>query len=270
MSARSSDFAARLLQGVLAGVEHAATAERRADLRGLLQTLDPRAKLLSALLLIVACVHAHDLAALVTVTVFLALLAWPSQLLGPLARLWLGVLAFTGLVALPAPFLVAGPSVAELPLTGWNVSATGLRSAAFLLLRGIDCGGLAALLVLSTPWAHVLKALRSLGLPASLVVVLAMTQRYLLLLLRAAVQLFEARQSRVIGTLPGSERRRLAAASAGVLFSRSLQLGEEVHLAMLARGYRGEVRLLDDFAAAPRDAFALLCAAAAAGYLFLA
>jgi cobalt/nickel transport system permease protein len=269
MAGRASDFAARLLQGVLTGVEHAAAAERRAELSGLLQTLDPRAKLVAALLLIVACVHAHDLGALAGFTGFLATLAWRSQLLGPLARLWLGVLAFTGMVALPAPLLVAGPSVAELPLTGWSISATGLRSAAFLLLRGIDSGGLAALLVFSTPWAHVLKALRSLGLPASLVVVLAMTQRYLLLLLRTAAQLFEARQSRVIGTLPDSERRRLAAACAGALFSRSLQLGEEVHLAMLARGYRGEVRLLDDFAAAPRDAFALLVAAAAAIYLFL-
>jgi cobalt/nickel transport system permease protein len=32
-----------------------------------------------------------------------------------------------------------------------------------------------------------------------------------------------------------------------VLLERSLQLAADVHLAMIARGYRGEVRLLDDF-----------------------
>jgi cobalt/nickel transport system permease protein len=267
---RGPDFAARLLQGVLAGVEHAANAERRAELPGPLQAIDPRAKLLSALLLIVACVHTQRLDLLAGFATLLTLLAWRSQLLAPLFRLWLGVAAFSGLLALPALFLVSGASAGTLPLIGVNVSIPGLRSAAFLLLRSLDCGGLAALLAFSTPWAQVLKSLRCLRVPVSLVVILAMTQRYLLLLLRSAVQLFEARQSRVLGPLPGRERRRLAAATAGALFSRSLQLGEEVHLAMLARGYRGEVHLLDDFVAAPRDFLATALALAAALVLVVA
>jgi cobalt/nickel transport system permease protein len=46
--------------------------------------------------------------------------------------------------------------------------------------------------------------------------------------------------------LAPSDRRRLAAASAGVLLGKSLQLSGEVHTAMQARGFRGQVRLLDE------------------------
>lgn len=39
----------------------------------------------------------------------------------------------------------------------------------------------------------------------------------------------------------------MAIATAGVLLEKAAALGDEVHLAMLSRGYRGEVRLLDEF-----------------------
>ena len=59
----------------------------------------------------------------------------------------------------------------------------------------------------------------------------------------------------------------MAVASAGVLLSRSLQLSGDVYLAMQARGFRGEVHLLDDFAMKRLDwlalsGFAALAAAA--------
>jgi energy-coupling factor transporter transmembrane protein EcfT len=43
------------------------------------------------------------------------------------------------------------------------------------------------------------------------------------------------------------EQRRIAIASTGALLSRTFQLSGEVYLAMQARGFRGEVYILDDF-----------------------
>ena len=85
-----------------------------------------------------------------------------------------------------------------------------------------------------------------LRVPVVLVVVLGMTARYAVLLLQAAHDMFDARRSRAAGVLAAAERRRMATATAGVLFARTLHLGNEVHLAMQARGFRGEVRVLDD------------------------
>ena len=59
----------------------------------------------------------------------------------------------------------------------------------------------------------------------------------------------------------------MAVASAGVLLSRTFQLSGDVYLAMQARGFRGEVYLLDDFAMTRLDWLALagFAALAAAG-----
>jgi cobalt/nickel transport system permease protein len=89
-----------------------------------------------------------------------------------------------------------------------------------------------------------------------------MTHRYIFVLLQIAMQMFEARRSRLLGPIPAAERRRLVSAAVGVLLCKTLQLSTEVHLAMIARGYRGEVRLLNDFRSRPRDWAALLLALA--------
>ncbi|MEJ7606986.1 MAG: hypothetical protein WKF37_12155 [Bryobacteraceae bacterium] len=58
--------------------------------------------------------------------------------------------------------------------------------------------------------------------------------------------------------MPLAERHRLALSSVGVLLERAFALGNEVHLAMQARGYRGEVLVLDEFFLSSRDGFAVL------------
>jgi cobalt/nickel transport system permease protein len=169
----------------------------------------------------------------------------PLRLLA--TRVWLAVLAFTGAIALPAIFLTPGNTVYRLPLVDWQVTVQGLRTAAFLILRGETAATLAMLLVLSTLWTHLLRALRYFHAPVAIVAILGMTYRYMFLFLATARDMFESRESRMVGVLAPADRRRLAAASAGVLLGKTLQASGEVHMAMLARGFRGEIHLLDDF-----------------------
>jgi cobalt/nickel transport system permease protein len=231
---------------------------------GLLQGLDPRAKLVACLALICAVVAADSLLALAALFLFAVLLALLSRvsLIRLAGQVWLGVLLFTGVIALPALVVVPGPAIWEIPLLGWPVTLTGLRSAGFLVGRAETAATFALLLVLTTPWAHVLKAMRGLGAPVALVAILGMTYRYIFVLLRVASEMFEARRSRVSAAMSGPRRREMAIAAAGVLLGKAFQLASEVHLAMVARGYRGEVHLLDDFRARPRDGVAVLCALA--------
>ena len=242
------DFLERLLRGLLDVMEHAADAERLAAGPGLLQRLDPRIKTLGLLSLVVAAVIVKSLVALAGLFAFATALALasritPRRLAG---QVWTGVLLFTGVIAVPAIILVPGDAVAVVPLVDWTISRQGLRSAAFLIGRAETAATFALLVILTTPWPRVLKALRSLGVPLVLVAILGMTHRYIFVLLESSVQLFEAKRSRLMGPLPGPERRRMAVASVVVLLEKSLHLATEVHLAMIARGYRGEVRLLDD------------------------
>ena len=74
-----------------------------------------------------------------------------------------------------------------------------------------------------------------------------MTYRYMFLLLHSANAMFLARRSRVIGSFSGSENRRWLGRALATTMVKSQRLSEDVYLAMLARGYQGEVRVLQDF-----------------------
>jgi cobalt/nickel transport system permease protein len=239
----------RLIAGLLAVTVHALEAEQLARTDGLLQRLDPRLKMVGILSLIVMAVQSRKLwviLAIFAVGVGLARLSHvPLRTLA--TRVWISVLCFTGAMALPAFFLVPGDAFYRLPLLGWTITVQGLGSAVYLVARAQTTATLAVLLILCTPWTHVLKALRVLRVPTVLIVVLAMTYRYLFLLLRTAQDMFEARQSRMVGRLKGDEQRRLIAASMGVLLDKTLYLSHEVYLAMVSRGFRGDVYTLDDF-----------------------
>ena len=263
----STHFVERSIRGFLAALEHALASEEYGRRDGLLQGLDPRVKLAGVVALIVAAAVSRRIAVILALfCVALALSVSSKVPLRALAtKVWIGVLLFTGMIALPALILTPGDVVWRLPLLAWPVSAQGLRGAAYLVTRVETTATLSLLLVLSTPWSHLLKALRIFRLPVVLIVLLGMTYRYIFLMLAAAREMFESRRSRLVGRLDGSARRRLAVASAGVLLGRSLQLSDDVFLAMQARGFRGEVYLLDEFRMRARDWSGLALFAAVAG-----
>ena len=229
-------------------------AERIARQPGLLQGLDPRVKLVTTLALLITISLSRSLAVIAALYLTTLALAVASRV--PLGffvkRVWLFMPFFTGIVALPALFLVPGAPLARLPL-GLVLTRPGLTTALFLVLRVGSSVSTVVLLVLTTPWNSVLKSLGVLRVPEALLVVLGMTYRYVYLLLRLADDMFLSRQSRVAGRLSGAEERRLLAASAGVLLSRSLQLSEDVYLAMQSRGLYGSPRTMDTFRLRGRD-----------------
>lgn len=265
---RQGGFSQRLVAALLAALEHGLYAERSAQTAGLLQRLDPRVKVIGALTLISATILVQRLSVILGLFLVAVALASLSRIrLRALAGgVWTSVLLFTGLLALPAIFIVPGEALGRLPGLGWTITSQGVASAALLVSRAETTATLAALLILTTPWTHVLKALRTLGAPAVLIVILGMTYRYLFLLLQTAHDMFEARQSRLVGPLSRREQRRIIFAGAGVLLSKSFYLAHEVFLAMQSRGYRGEHVSLDEFRLQPRDGAAALAIIALASF----
>ena len=260
----------RTLTQLLGALEQVQSADTAVRSGGWLQGFDPRVKLVGVGMLIVAVVAAQRIgviAAILAAGTALALLSNVSW--RRLATAWFGALLFTGAIALPAIFLVPGRTLATLPGLDWAISERGLHSALLLIARSETTLTLCLLLVFTTPWSHLLRALRTLRVPVVVVVLAAMTYRYILLLLETASDMFQARRSRIVGRMEPHAQRHLMAASVGVLLDKSLQLSGDVHLAMQARGYRGEVYLLDDFQMRMRD-WAGLAGFALAGALALA
>ncbi len=228
-------------------LSRAMMSEELARRRGLLQALDPRVRVVGLFSLVLAVTLSKKISVVAALFVLGIVIAMFSQvsLLVLAKRVWLVVLGFTGVIAIPATFVTPGNPVATLGFL--TITEQGLRTAAMLILRVETAVTFTTLLILCTPWAHVLKALRAFRLPKEAIAMLAMTHRYVFLLVETASQMLESRRSRTVGILPPAEQRRMAARTAGVLLSKSIELSNEVYLAMQARGFRGDVQILSDF-----------------------
>ncbi len=122
------------IHGFLRVLEHTLESEELARRDGLLQSLDPRVKLLGFLGLIVAAAASRRLEVIGAVFALASVWRFCSRvpLRTLMIRVWAGAFAFTGLIALPALFLTPGRPVGRLPLLGWVVTAQGLRGAIYL------------------------------------------------------------------------------------------------------------------------------------------
>jgi len=247
-------FFEKTLGGLTGTLEQTLFAEEIARQDGLLQSLDPRAKLIGALALLIAISASHNL--IVIAALYLLTLPIANRSRVPmgfyLKRVWVFMPFFTGVVALPALFNVFTPGRPLLtlidlasPRVYLAITLPGVITAAFLLLRVGASVSIAVLLILTTRWATLLKALRVLHVPQAFVLILGMTYRYIYVLLHAANNMFLARKSRVVGRVSSAEERRWLAASMGTLFAKSYELSDQVYLAMQSRGFRGEALVMD-------------------------
>ena len=133
------------------------------------------------------------------------------------------------------------------------ITVQGAHTAGFLLLRVMDSISFGMLLILTTPWNGILLALRWFRLPSVLIDILGMTYRYIFLLLHTANSMFLARRSRSLGAFSGGENRRWLARTLASTMAKSQHLSEEVYLAMLSRGYQGEIYSLNRLQFRNRD-----------------
>ena len=253
-------FLASTMIGVTRALARAMASEQIARQAGLLQSLDPRVRVIGLFTMVLAAVLSRKIAvvgALFFVAVIIAILSKVG--VGMLVkRVWLVVLGFTGVIALPAIFLTPGDPVAAIAGGPLRITVQGVQTATLLIARVETAVTFTSLLVLCTPWTHVLKALRAFRLPQEAVMMLAMTHRYVFVLAETASQMFESRQSRTVGVLDGPTQRRITARTAGVLLSRSVELSNEVFLAMQSRGFRGEVKILSEFRMSAPDYLGLM------------
>jgi cobalt ECF transporter T component CbiQ len=257
------------LESTLADIAHSLEqsvfAERVSREAGLLQGLDPRAKILTTLALLLAVGLSRSLPVIAGVYLLTLILAALSRI--PMGffikRVWIFLPFFTGIVAFPALFLTPGPRLIALPL-GLAVTRTGVLTTLFLLTRVSTSVSLGILLVLTTRWNTLLKALSVLFVPEGFILILGMTYRYLYLLLFTLEGMLLSRKSRVLGPVSGADERRLIAASAGTLLGKSFSLSNDVYLAMQSRGFQGHPRAMDTFQMTTNDWLYLGVALAAA------
>jgi cobalt/nickel transport system permease protein len=225
-----------------------------------LSSVDPRARILAAVLLSIIVVAARHLD---TVGLALAIVGPGSLLAGLPARdvakrlLPLNALMLVLFVLLP----LSTPGDAIWQLGPWAFSREGLRLAVTIALKG-NAVLLTLVALLGTMDAVTLgHALSHLYVPDKLTHLLLFTVRYLDVLHREYLRLRAAMKLR--GFRPRMDRHtyRSLGYLVGMLLVRSLDRAERIVAAMKCRGFRGHFYMLDHFAFARRDA--AFCAASA-------
>lgn len=162
------------------------------------------------------------------------------------------------LAALPVLVTLEGPALAQLPF-GLVLTSSGLDRFISVALKSWISVQMAILLASTTRFPDILAAMRALRMPRLLVAIIGLMWRYLFVMADEALRLIRARQSRsgeseLAGSRAGGSvawRARVTGGMAGNLFLRSLERSDRIYMAMLSRGYDGEVRTLPQPAIPP-------------------
>jgi len=261
-------FLTRNISAFTRTLESVIVTEDICRIPGLLQSLDPRGKLVTFVLFIVIIGLVKNPATLAIIFGLILIFCLLSKIpLGFfLKRVLLFIPIFTIVIALPALFITPGSPLVTL---GSKVIITtqGVRTAGLLFLRVTDSLSFGVLLILTTPWTKILLALRWLRMPAILVDIIGMTYRYIFLLLHTTNTMFLARRSRTLGGFSSSENRRWLARTLTTVMAKSQHLSEAVYSAMISRGYQGDIRMLSDLKLYRRDFLWMLFTILAAAIL---
>ncbi|MHB0999792.1 MAG: cobalt ECF transporter T component CbiQ [Armatimonadota bacterium] len=221
--------------------------------------IEPRAKIITILMVIVTATLVHGLLPLALILITGITLALSSGVkIKYFGRVWLGIPLFSLAIILPAvlnvitdgtPVITIWHIDPGMKLGPWtlpetlSVTAPGLIVALRFILRITACVTFASMLTATTEQSALINGLRRLGMPRVFGMVLAMMQRYLSVLLRSAEDIHLAKLSRTISGGTIRSEQRWVAAGMGSLFRRTYRLAEEIHEAMVSRGYDGDIQI---------------------------
>ncbi|MBD0336917.1 MAG: cobalt ECF transporter T component CbiQ [Cyanobacteria bacterium Co-bin13] len=202
----------------------------------------PRQKLISLFALMFAFAAVRHLALLLPMlavtTILYGLSQLPVSFLGQRLR-YPGLFILTVVLVLP---LASGETV--LWQWGWlTVRQEGLQSMGLVLGRFLSILTLGFILLGTTPFLSLIKAMRSLGLPAILTDMTLLAYRYLYEIADTLATMQQAMRLRGFGQtrqrrlrLDGRVQQQLASLI-GTLLIRSYERSERVYKAMRLRGY---------------------------------
>jgi cobalt/nickel transport system permease protein len=151
--------------------------------------------------------------------------------------------------AILMPFFGTGE---KFEVAGIELYREGLLAGTSIVVKG-TLGVLAAVILSTTTTAReILRGLERLKLPAVMVQIASFMLRYVNVISDEMERMKVARESRGF-VATGIKHWKVLATSAAALFIRSYERGERVHLAMLSRGFDGNLPSLDNNKATQRQ-----------------
>ena len=231
------------IRDLVEGAESLIYIEDLSSRKGVLQAINPVAKLIAIAAMIIAALCTFELSYLLAICVVPIVLAATSRI--PLKHFFsrtaliLLVVAFIGT---PSLFMISGSPIFSLNLGITTLTATfeGLTSFLVFTVRVWFCVASLSLLILSTGFDKTLKLLSSLKVPGVVVQLFALTYRYFFVSIHEAQSVLIAKEARtyVVKRTINMQSLRDLGNILATLFIRTYERSERVYLAMKARGFQ--------------------------------
>jgi cobalt/nickel transport system permease protein len=284
---KRKNFVQKTISDIFTFFEECLVNDSMAKRDGLLQSLDPRVKLISMVFLIFAVAMTRDIRLLAIVYVLTLVFAWASRIeLGFfLKRVWVFIPIFAGIIMIPILFNVFMPGDALVTLARLGpgahlgpfalppvitITVQGTMLALTFVLRVATCVSAAVLLFLTTPRDLLFKSLRSLKVPKVYVLTMDMCYRYIFLFTEIVRDFYTAKKSRALKALPLIEEQKWVGGRVGYTLIKALSMSEKVHGAMVSRGFNGDIRIMHRYSIHRRDYVACVSVIALSIFLMLA
>jgi len=228
-------------------------------LNSFVHRLDPRTKLITSLVFILAVVITPGSAWQLFAAYFgIAVIMFALSKLPPsyVLKRSLVIFPFVLLIAVFIPFFKEGQVAGSYNIWLWQVSVT---YTALLILANVVVKAWLSILVLillssTTKLDDLLNGLSQLGVPRVMILIVSFMYRYIFVLADEVMRIKQARDSRNFG---GNWLHHIKTIGnmLGTLFIRSYERAERVYAAMLSRGFEGQMRTMHRLRFQQADAY---------------
>jgi cobalt/nickel transport system permease protein len=229
---------------------------------GLFQKLDPRIKVIFLVFFVVIVSLKRNIFPEAVIALFVLLLVASSRInLAQFYKRTVGLTFIFGfLVVFPSALNIVTPGELILPVIHLSqpyefiiyhipeeigLTRQGIDGVMILCLRMMNSLAISLLVIYTTPFHRLIKALHVFRVPQALLLVITLSYKYIFIFAKTIEGMYFARKSRLVGMVRNDEARIWAAGRIAHMFRKAMSRYEEVFRAMVARGFAEEVRLSD-------------------------
>jgi cobalt/nickel transport system permease protein len=230
------------LRDLMEGAESLVYIEDLSSRKGLLQSINPLAKLVVMVAMIAASLFIFNPSYLTILCIIPIVLAFSSKI--PLMHFFSRtalIPVFATVISMPILFLTSGSPVASanIGLTTLTLTSEGIARFLVFTIRVWFCVASLTLLILSTGFDKMLGLLSTIKVPSVIVQLFGLTYRYFFVSIREVQSVLIAKEARTYvhkKTINMQALKDLGSVVA-TLFIRTYERSERVYLAMKARGF---------------------------------
>jgi cobalt ECF transporter T component CbiQ len=134
-----------------------------------------------------------------------------------------------------------------------GITREGINVATMLTIRVINSLSIAFLVLSTTPFPDIIKALKILRVPDSFLMIITLSYKYIFIFAKTIEDMHLAKKSRLAREVNNGDARRWITGRIAFLFIKTRLRCEEIFKAMLSKGFTDEVKLYESRKLNSRD-----------------